>query len=265
VEHADPSLTPDEACQLCAELAAHVAEWGAQLHAPHPQRWYLRLPESPGIRTSTPHAALTEGLSRHMPVGEQAGRWASRLTELQMVLHSSPVNAARATRGLPIINSLWLWGEGCLPTTGGGAPLAEGGDWHVVFADDVLSRALADWRGVDWQALPSDAGGLLARVAEAPLQARVLLVLDSLAVPARRLDLEAWRAALQALDERWLAPLCAALEAGALQTLCLFDDEGTRLQRRRPGWPRRLLGGLRGRYDLAAGMAALGRRVRTDA
>ena len=34
------------------------------------------------------------------------------MTELQMLLHEHPVNEARAARGVPTVNAVWLWGGG---------------------------------------------------------------------------------------------------------------------------------------------------------
>jgi hypothetical protein len=36
----------------------------------------------------------------------------SLVNELQMLLHEHPVNEGRAARGLPPVNSVWLWGIG---------------------------------------------------------------------------------------------------------------------------------------------------------
>ena len=40
------------------------------------------------------------------------------LNEVQVLLHQHPLNAARQTRGLPPVNSVWFWGAGRLPAPG---------------------------------------------------------------------------------------------------------------------------------------------------
>ena len=37
------------------------------------------------------------------------------MNEAQMILHTHPVNAEREARGMPAVNSVWLWGGGTLP------------------------------------------------------------------------------------------------------------------------------------------------------
>ena len=52
--------------------------------------------------------AQTDILEAFLPHGNDLKRWQKLLTELQMLLHAHPVNAARAQRGARPINSLWL-------------------------------------------------------------------------------------------------------------------------------------------------------------
>jgi hypothetical protein len=53
------------------------------------------------------------------------------------------------------------------------------------------------------------------------LRQDTVVVLDTLLGPARRLDLDAWRLKLAALERDWFAPLAAALRVRRLQGLSL--------------------------------------------
>jgi len=91
---------------------------GFQLDAPHPARWYLRLPEGTRLPTLPgPDESLGDDLFAALPQGDDAvaRRWRALITEVQVVLHQHPRNHERAAQGRPSINALWFWGAGRLP------------------------------------------------------------------------------------------------------------------------------------------------------
>jgi len=106
-----------EDVDACAEALQPLFEdAGFTFDTPHPQRWYLRCPPDAKLPTfSSPDEALGDDLANHLPEGKNARPWRSLLNEVQIVLTQHPVNAQRAQRGLPLINSLWFWGAGALP------------------------------------------------------------------------------------------------------------------------------------------------------
>jgi len=53
-----------------------------------------------------------------LPVGHDAARYQALLSEIQMVLHNSPINQHRESRGIRAINSLWVWGGGAVTKAG---------------------------------------------------------------------------------------------------------------------------------------------------
>ncbi|MGZ7354524.1 hypothetical protein ACXWRX_09325, partial [Streptococcus pyogenes] len=72
----------------------------------------------------------------HLPQGPQGRRWRVLINEAQVLLHQHPLNAERRAKGLPPVNSLWLWGAGRLPAQVRGA-------FEGVIGDDLLLAALA--------------------------------------------------------------------------------------------------------------------------
>lgn len=137
------SLRPEEAEVLVQTLNRHFAVDGLVIHAPRPERWYLRLPAGLTPPEAEPADALIgRPLDQHLPGGAAAAFWRSRLTEAQMLLHDHPVNQTRESQGLPPINSVWFWGAGRR------APLAAGAFRQVV-ADHALARALATAAGIE--------------------------------------------------------------------------------------------------------------------
>ena len=130
-------LDSDDVEALLPALRPLFGDTGFMLDAPHPGRWYLRLPrESKLPAFATPSQALGEDVFEHIPGGAEARRWRVLSSEAQVVLHNHPHNTARAAAGKPPINSLWFWGGGVLPDHVTSTSL-------TVYSDDPLLHGLA--------------------------------------------------------------------------------------------------------------------------
>lgn len=109
-------LTMEEAEALAAPLHPVFHDAGMRLEVTTPDRWQLRLaPGTPVPAFAAPEQALGEDLFQHLPQGVEGKRWRVLINEVQVLLHQHPANAGRRARGLPPVNSLWLWGAGALP------------------------------------------------------------------------------------------------------------------------------------------------------
>ena len=71
-------------------------------------RVHAALPTSQ--RTISPLALMGEDLGDWWPTDDAWRAWRKRVNEIQMAWHDHPVNRAREHRGLPAINSVWLYG-----------------------------------------------------------------------------------------------------------------------------------------------------------
>jgi len=181
-------LDIDEARALAETLLPVFADAGMTLEVGTPDRWHVRVP--PGLPLpafASPDQALGEDLAQHLPEGPEGRRWRAILTEVQVLLHQHPLNAQRRERGLPPVNSLWLWGGGHLPTLvrsvlAGcvsddvllGALAARAGVEVVPRTPEAIASAGAGWL-IDLQDLQaSEIGGswwpLLQRLAASPLR-----------------------------------------------------------------------------------------------
>jgi hypothetical protein len=100
--------------------------------------WRIWLPVSPVLNSISPRAiagmALADWWSQH----ESLRGWRKLLNEIQMVWHEHPINLARTARGLPPINSLWLYGgaKGWKPSSS---------ESVVLFSDLAKSHQQSDW------------------------------------------------------------------------------------------------------------------------
>jgi len=200
----DVVCTAEEAATYCAILNAHFAADGISFHAPHPQRWYLRVAEVGDVTMPSLGSAAWGDAREMMPQGRDAVRWRALGNEIQMLLHGHALNQKRLATGLPPVSSLWLWGGGrparidtTLDAAGGDEPLATFARAAGIRRFDSLPAMLA-----------SDAklGAWLATALQAPL---------------RQHDLYRWREHLLVMQRDLLQVIWQALLDGKLRSLTL--------------------------------------------
>ncbi|WP_238376602.1 phosphoglycerate mutase [Luteimonas abyssi] len=202
-------LDAADAEALLRPLKPLFGDAGVPIDAPVPGRWYVRLPAgaTPPVFAG-PDEALGADVFEVLAEGAEARRWRSLLSEAQIVLHNHPVNAQRADRGAPPVNSLWFWGGSRLPdrVTARAA--------RLLSADEAL-RAIAA------------AGGAMTEEVDRlawPLGADTLV------------DLRTVRD-LRMLAETWWIPALDALRARTLSALVLDLADGRRFTiRQRQRW-----------------------------
>ena len=132
-------------------------------------------------------AALEEALGADsaevLPEHAEARRWRRVLNELQVMLHNNRVNATRAGRGLPQINSVWLWGGGSLPRPSAQCPFTS------VHSSNPFTRGLALLHGCalpefhpgDTAAAPATGGTLVEWAVQAADPVAEMASLEKLA------------------------------------------------------------------------------------
>lgn len=208
------ALPAAEADSLVAALNAHFAD-DFTLHALRPGAWAMQLRRDMEVRGRAPIEIAGRGIHAALP----DRRVHALMNEIQMALHQHPVNAAREARGDPAVNGLWLWGSGRLQER----PVAP---WASVSADNLVALGLARQANVDARA-PGD--GAAAWLERAPREGRHLVVLEDLRAPRAMDDAAALAAGLRAIEERWFAPLLAALRADRIGMLSVHvPDAGFR-------------------------------------
>ena len=208
-------IEPEEAEQLVAELNAHFAEDNIRLEIADENNWMIRLDRC-DLETTPLSRAVGRNVNHLLPGGKEAPRWRRLLNEAQMLLHMSAVNQAREQRGLPAINSLWLWGEGVLPAAGRS-------DITQVYADESAATGIARLNHIRHSALTDPI--VVAYAMKQP--GHSLVVLDQLAGPCNYGDTTAWLEDMLGLVADWLNPLLAtarSLEAD----VCIYPCNGVR-------------------------------------
>jgi len=197
------SLSREEADALCATLNRHFAG-RLELLAPHPEQWCARVGEELDVESASPLQMAGREIGLGRP-GE------ALVNEAQMLLHEHPVNEAREARGELPVNGLWFWGAGR-------APRVARGRWHSVSADEPVALGLARLAETRSRPLPASAAAFLERT---PEDGRHIVVLDALRAPLALSDAGGCRSRLEALEERWFAPLLAALRSGRVGMITL--------------------------------------------
>jgi hypothetical protein len=193
-------LDADDAAAFLPALKPLFGDAGFQLEAPHPARWYLRLPKEAKLPAfPSPEVALGDDLFEHAPDGPEARRWRALMSEAQVLLHQHPRNAERAEAGRVAANALWPWGGGVLPDHATTA-------FPKLHSDDVLLHGLA--RLAKIEAMP----------ATTPVPEDALFDLPK-------------------ADAATLRPMLEALHRGELRDLALdFADGPQFVLRRRQRW-----------------------------
>ena len=119
------AITAEEAQALADALTPLAAEDGWRLYVESAQRWRLEGPALDSWRGASLSRVAHRRADpwwrrqRAADMGNPAGRALLRLlNEAQMLYDRHPVNTARAARGLPAVNGLWLDGAGVWPGDG---------------------------------------------------------------------------------------------------------------------------------------------------
>ena len=213
--HSSLAVTQGEATRLGAELSTVARAHGVRFEAPQAQRWYIAAQSPQRLRTHNLNDVFGHSIEDRLPAGRDAATWTALMTEMQTVLHASPVNRERAERGALAVNAVWLWGSGV-------APPRVGGRWGQLWSDDALAVGLGRLAGARTHARAGDAAAWLA---SGPAGEPHLIVFAQ-AQAAADDDagaLEAWRRRVDGFCGRWMAPLLAAARAQRIGVLNVID------------------------------------------
>lgn len=203
-------ISQSDADNLTQALNRHFADDGLQFVAPTPQRWYVRLTHTSAVTHTALDQVAGHNINDFLPQGPDAMRWHQWLNEIQMLLYTHPSNDAREQNGLPLIHSVWFWGDGATQ------PVRHW-PWHRTSGNDLLLQSLASAAKASCTPLPAQPAQWLQQAGGS----HSLIWLDHLQRAALYGDAYAWRETLKQLDQQWFAPLQAQLQSGQIQRLTL--------------------------------------------
>jgi hypothetical protein len=124
-------LEEGESAALVSGINEQLEGSGFALHSVPRRGWLCACPADLECDASEPTAAIGDNLRDWLPAGRDAGRVRALVNEVQMILHENPLNGARAARGEPPVNSVWLWGFGSVgrPARNTDSMLVTDDDW----------------------------------------------------------------------------------------------------------------------------------------
>jgi hypothetical protein len=153
-----------QAKSMIASLNQHFNQDGLMFLIGKSGAWYLRVEQSPLIKTSLPSAASGKNIHQFMPHGLESYKWLAVLNEVQMLLYEHPANEARESSGEVAVNSVWLSGGGLMPQRPDTqrpamhSPVthspATQGEANLILADSAFYHGLAKYADETYQGLP---------------------------------------------------------------------------------------------------------------
>ncbi|MBA1148167.1 hypothetical protein H0Z60_14020, partial [Ectothiorhodospiraceae bacterium WFHF3C12] len=206
------AVTEAEAAAIAEACNGLLAEDEMYLRACG-DHWYLSVPGRPDVRMASIHQVSGHYMDAYLPAGPDARRWNALLSELQMLLHTLPLNQAREDGGQLTVNGLWPWGGGCVPAS------VDAG-YDAVFADDDLGRGAARLTGIEAADTP-------LRVSELERRGGRLLVHDTRALAALSSgDAAAWLEVVAQVENDRCADALEGLRRGAFDRVQLLPGGG---------------------------------------
>jgi hypothetical protein len=205
------TLSRMEAEQFVATLNDHFSDSAYTFHSIHPERWYARLPAAIDVETVALPDVAGKSINERLPGGPNGAKLRKLMNEIQMLLHTHPVNQARELQGLPTVNSIWLWGSGRLPTL-------DAKPYAYLWASNPVAQGLAVASHTPWSELPANGRALFNMAVGSGAH---LVVLDGLRGAAAQGDHDAWQKGLRVLEEKWFKPVTQAYRKGQLDALTI--------------------------------------------
>jgi hypothetical protein len=109
-----PDFSQQESQTLLAAMRPYFEEDGITLYYLNANNWLARSDLFDDLATASLDRVVGRNIENWLPRGATALQLQRLQTEMQMLLYNHPVNDARATRGVPPVNSFWLSGTGTL-------------------------------------------------------------------------------------------------------------------------------------------------------
>lgn len=208
-------IQEEEANELIAALNEFTGEDELRFFRASNQAWYMMGMPADSLLTYPPLFLANRNVSMFLPDGQEAAPWRRLMTEIQMLLHTHPINRQRELRGQLPINSVWFWGGSALPETC--ADLAN----VQVYADEQQARVWAEALGFSTLGLGQFTPSLHCVERKAHSVALDLSLLSAwLEQDADKLEQE-----LQRVNQQWLEPLVTQVGKRRISRIELLTED----------------------------------------
>lgn len=196
------SLTDNEITSLLLDLNQFLLADDYVLFAPQPDQWLLNLPKQPDITTVPITEMFGNNIAEKLPSGNDQVTWRRLFTELQMLLHTHPVNEERRAKKLATVDALWLWGEGTIP------PL-QSTEWTGVWSDDDYIKGLSYLSDTPYDSLPTKFPDITEQLYS---EGNYLIAISD-------------KLPLNEIEQHWAEPLLQAIAQKQINKLQLIIDK----------------------------------------
>lgn len=205
------ALTESESEALISSLNEFLASDGFSIFPGADRGWYMTGMDASALESYPPSFLADRNASAFLPSGNNSESWRRLMTEIQMLLHTHPVNEQRMQQGALPVNSLWFWGGANLTTF----PSPAAG--LTVYADDDFSTSLCSHLGIQCFELakfdPVSAGESII-VDTGIASAHFARNESALTMATRRVDVE------------WLAVLSDRVRRKQISSVTLVNEDG---------------------------------------
>jgi hypothetical protein len=189
-------LDDAHARQLFTTAKPVFDELGKTLIYGDAQTWFMAAGDWASLQTTSPDTAVGQNMTDFLPTGPAAVEFRKLQNEVQMLWFEHPVNVEREAKGLPAVNSFWLWG------LAQGAPADPA---RPLMAASGVPSWLAALASCPAPALPDPFSGK---------EADSILVRGDLCRAAIAADWSTWLGLMQRFEESLFAPTLAGLQNG---------------------------------------------------
>lgn len=202
------NLNEQHALELIHDLNKHFEQDGLRIHYHNAHQWLLT--GDIELKTNSLNDVLFRNIVDYQPTGKDTNKWRTLINEVQMLLHSHPVNEQRTMQGELTINSLWIWGGGKIDGVTS--------DKNIVFSDNSLVKDAVKIAGASHAALPDHLDHKYF------INNNVLMIFTDQVGAVRQNDVFGWLEYLKQFDQDVLAPILSLLQKGDINKVTIVSD-----------------------------------------
>lgn len=209
-------LTEDDADAMLLDINQFLSTDGFKVFRGPDQGWYMSGMDATTLKSFPPSFLANRNASAYLPAGENSEQWRRLMTEIQMLLHTHPINEQRMRSGRLPINSLWFWGGAKMNRM-----LTDEQERRPtglsVYADDDFSSALCAHLDVPCFSLENFD----------PTQTGTALIVDTRIASAHfSRDEAGLNQATKRVNVEWLAALIDRVRVGQITQINLMNEDG---------------------------------------
>lgn len=205
------SISETESQALMDSFNNHFAQDKVQLVYGDVSHWFMKITQPVDIHTTDLNDVSFQHVNDYYPAGNASSYWHQLMNEVQMLFYTHPVNEARRLKGMPEINSVWVWGEGQLMQE----KLYPRPD-AMIWSSHAYLKGMAKLTDSKSSETPEN---YQAWSSEKHSCSHHLICLDHLDLFNNELSEQEWLQALESFEKDWMFGLVQAVKQGEIDSL----------------------------------------------